>query len=93
MTATEVLKRSQEKSMLLTPLVARQQNESLSPMIERELDILIRKGKLPPIPEEVGSVYDVVITYFSLDSSLKPRLPSYEVSQPLSRTRLTETHP
>jgi hypothetical protein len=59
MTATEVLKRSQEKSMLLTPLVARQQNESLSPMIERELDILIRKGKLPPIPEEVGSVYDV----------------------------------
>jgi hypothetical protein len=60
MTATEVLKRSQEKSMLLTPLVARQQNESLSPMIERELDILIRKGKLPPIPEEVGSVYDVV---------------------------------
>jgi hypothetical protein len=35
-------------------------NESLSPMIERELDILIRKGKLPPIPEEVGSVYDVV---------------------------------
>jgi hypothetical protein len=38
MTATEVLKRSQEKSMLLTPLVARQQNESLSPMIERELD-------------------------------------------------------
>jgi hypothetical protein len=33
------------------------------------------------------------ITYFSLDSSLIPQLPSYGVSQPLSQIRLTETHP
>lgn len=51
MTATEALLRAQEKGALLGPTVGRQQSESLGPQIERELDILMRQGLLPPMPE------------------------------------------
>lgn len=54
MTATEVLERAQEKGMLLGPLAGRQMSEFLGPMVERELDILARTGRLPPMPDELA---------------------------------------
>lgn len=51
MTATEVLERAKEKGILLAPTIGRQQSEYLSPMIERELDILMQQQVLPPLPE------------------------------------------
>lgn len=53
MTATEVLARTQEKGILLAPTAARLEQEYLGPMIERELDILSRQGKLPELPAEL----------------------------------------
>lgn len=54
MTATEALLRAQEKGELLGPTVGRQQTELLSPMIERELDILSSvPGLLPEMPPEL----------------------------------------
>jgi hypothetical protein len=54
MTATEALLRAQEKGELLGPTVGRQQSELLSPMIERELDILSNvPGLLPDMPPEL----------------------------------------
>jgi hypothetical protein len=50
MTATEVMERTREKGILLAPTVGRQQSEYLGPMIERELDILVEQGLLPPMP-------------------------------------------
>lgn len=50
MTATEALIRLQEKGQLLAPAVGRQQDESLGPQIERELGILARLKRLPPLP-------------------------------------------
>ena len=50
MTATEALMRAQEKGALLGPTMGRQQSEALGPMIEREIDILQRQGKIPPLP-------------------------------------------
>ena len=50
MTATEVLERAREKGALLSPTMGRQQSESLGPMIEREIDLLMSQGKLPPMP-------------------------------------------
>jgi hypothetical protein len=64
MTATEAMIRAQEKGQLLTPTMGRHQSEGLGPMIERELDILMHAGALPPMPEaliEAGG--DVVIEY------------------------------
>lgn len=62
MTATEVLERTKEKGILLTPTVGRQQSEYLGPMIERELDVLARQGLLPPMPgvlKEAEGEYNV----------------------------------
>ena len=69
MTATEVLERVQEKGVLLAPAVGRIETELLGPMIEREIDILARAGRLPPMPAELSEaggefkiVYDNPIT-------------------------------
>lgn len=50
MTATEVLERTKEKGILLSPTIGRQQSEYLGPMTERELDLLSQQGLLPPMP-------------------------------------------
>lgn len=65
MTATEVMERAKEKGILLAPTIGRQQSEYLTPMIERELDVLGQQGLIPPMPlalkEQQGdykTVYD-----------------------------------
>lgn len=50
MTATEVMERAREKGALLAPTMGRQQSELLGPMIEREIDLLMRQGKIPALP-------------------------------------------
>lgn len=63
MTATEALIRAQEKGMLLTPTMGRQQSEAIGPQIERELDLLIRNRVIPPLPPELveaGGEYEIV---------------------------------
>jgi hypothetical protein len=50
MTATEVLERTKEKGILLAPTIGRQESEYLGPLIDRELDVLARQEKLPPMP-------------------------------------------
>ncbi len=63
MTATEVLERTREKGMLLSPTMGRQQTELLQPQIERELDIAVAQGLLPPMPPELveaGGAFEIV---------------------------------
>lgn len=63
MTATEALIRAQEKGMLLTPTMGRQQSEAIGPLIEREIDLLMFHKILPPVPEvlmEAGGEYEIV---------------------------------
>lgn len=63
MTATEALIRAQEKGMLLTPTMGRQQSEALGPLIEREIDLLIQNNVLPPLPEalvEARGEYEII---------------------------------
>jgi hypothetical protein len=65
MTATEVIERTNEKGILLAPTVGRQQSEYIDPMTERELDIIARLGRLPPMPPELreaGGDYTVMST-------------------------------
>ena len=56
MTATESMYRQQEKGALLAPTMSRQQ-ETLSVVIDREIDILLHAGvfeaELGPVPEEL----------------------------------------
>lgn len=65
MTATEALIRAQEKGQLLAPTVGRQQSELLGPLVERELDILMAAGAIPPMPaalQEAGASVKVIYT-------------------------------
>lgn len=51
MTATEVMQRTEEKLRLMGPLMGRLQSELLGPCINRVFGILLRQGKIPPVPE------------------------------------------
>lgn len=53
MTATEVLELTRLQGMLLAPSASRGETEWLSPQTERELDILLEVGDIPPPPPEM----------------------------------------
>ena len=53
MTATEVERRWQQMQKLLGPTLGRLQSDLLGPVIETTFSLLMRGGKLPPMPESV----------------------------------------
>jgi hypothetical protein len=53
MTAAEILERANEKGVFIGPVVGSHQEQKLAPMTERELGILARQGRLPPMPREL----------------------------------------
>jgi hypothetical protein len=60
MTAAEILERASEKGVFVGPVVGSHQEQKLAPMVEREIGILARQGKLPPMPPELveaGGLY------------------------------------
>jgi len=64
MTATEVSQRTEEKLRLLAPILARQHDELLRPLIDRVFGIMLRAEALPPIPE-VLSEQEINVRYSS----------------------------
>lgn len=66
MTATEALLRAQEKGQLLGPPMGRQQSTFLSPLIERELDIMSQVpgfiDDMPPELAEAGGLLNIKYT-------------------------------
>lgn len=78
MTATEVLERAREKGALLSPTMGRQESEALSPLIEREIDILAEQGYMDDMPQAlVEAEGDYEIVY---DSPLSRSMKAEEVS-------------
>lgn len=53
MTATEVIRRNEEKLSLLGPVIERQSDELLTPSLARVYQIMARDGRLPPPPREL----------------------------------------
>ena len=64
MTATEVVERVQEKSLMLGPVLGRLQSEMLDPIIERTFNILLRNGVIPP-PPSILDQKEITIEYVS----------------------------
>jgi hypothetical protein len=61
-TATQVLEKAKKEGQILTPVIGRQQSEALGPMIEREIGIAQRQGRLGPLPEaliEAAGEYEI----------------------------------
>ncbi len=53
MTATEILERKEEKLFALGPAIERQTDEFLEPSIEFTYSALLKRGLLPPAPQEL----------------------------------------
>lgn len=53
MTATEVMQRTEEQLRLLGPILGRQHNELLKPLIERVFDICFRRNLFGQVPREL----------------------------------------
>lgn len=53
MTATEIMERKEEKMLMLGPVLERQNDENLDPLIERTLGIMWELHALPPPPPEL----------------------------------------
>jgi hypothetical protein len=65
MTATQVIELVNEKGMLVAPTLGRQHSEYVGQMVEREIDLMLEQGLLPPMPpllREAGGEYEVVDT-------------------------------
>lgn len=54
MTATEVRQRTEEQLRLMSPILGRQHNELLRPLIDRVFGICLRRNLLPEAPEALG---------------------------------------
>ncbi|OGT55553.1 MAG: hypothetical protein A3E01_00290 [Gammaproteobacteria bacterium RIFCSPHIGHO2_12_FULL_63_22] len=62
MTATEVLERTREKGVLISPTMGRQQDERLGPQVEREVDLLMQQKLVSPMPlllREAGGQFQI----------------------------------
>jgi hypothetical protein len=53
MTATQVLEQVQKEGVLIAPFASRRETEKVAPIVERELDIMLRAGAIDPLPPEV----------------------------------------
>jgi len=53
MTATEVMQRVDEKTRLLAPSIGRLQSELISPIVLRAFNVLIREGRVEPLPQKL----------------------------------------
>jgi hypothetical protein len=94
MTATEVLQRTKEKALLMSPTMGRQQTELLGPMIERELTILAEDGELPDMPDELREsngeytvVYDSPLSRASRAEEAGGFMQTLEMATGLSNAR------
>ena len=64
-TATEVLARQEEKLRLMGPHLGRIQSEFLDPLIDRLFGMMVRAGKVPPVPRALADLPELKIAYVS----------------------------
>jgi len=64
-TAREINERHEEKMLQLGPVVERDEDELLDPLVNRVLKILFRRGKIPPPPARLAG-RNVKIEYISV---------------------------
>ena len=65
MTATEVVKREEEKLTMLGPMIGRFHQEALGPIIDRTFDLALRAGMIPDPPPELEGI-DLQVEYISI---------------------------
>jgi hypothetical protein len=64
-TAREIEERHEEKLLMLGPVLERQNEDLLDPLIDRTFAIMLRRGLLPPAPPEIAG-QDLKVEYISI---------------------------
>jgi hypothetical protein len=64
-TAREIEERHEEKLLMLGPVLERQNEDLLDPLIDRTFAIMLRKGQIPPPPAEVAG-QELKVEYISI---------------------------
>lgn len=80
MTATEVKQRIEEKLIMLGPVIERLHAELLDVLIDRTFDICLRRGLLPPPPEELQG-RELKVEYISLLAQAQKMIGTSAIDQ------------
>lgn len=64
-TAREIEERHEEKLLMLGPVLERQNEDLLDPLIDRTFAVMLRKGMIPPAPPEIEGT-DLKVVYVSI---------------------------
>lgn len=81
----EVEERHQEKLLMMGPVVERQQNECLGPLIDMAFDAAMEAGILPPVPEVLEG-QELKFTYTSVLAQAQRRASMAGVDRVISAT-------
>jgi hypothetical protein len=66
MTATEVQQRTEEQLRLLGPILGRQHNELLKPMVDRVFEICLKRGQFDKMPDKLSGLKKIDVQYSSM---------------------------
>lgn len=66
MTATEVQQRTEEQLRLLGPILGRQHNELLRPLVDRVFEICKKRGLFPDVPAKLAKTKKIDVQYSSM---------------------------
>lgn len=96
MTATEVMQRTEDQLRLLGPILGRQHNELLKPLIDRIFDILYRRGQLPEAPAALSGrklevQYSSMIARAQKTSELESLNRMFSIAAPIFQVDQTVT--
>lgn len=80
MTAEEVMRRHDEKMLILGPVLERLESEMLNPIIDRAFHILMSLGILPPPPEELSGM-DLNVDYISVLAQAQKMVTTSPIEQ------------
>lgn len=80
MTAREVQERREEKLLQLGTVLEQLQDELLAPLIDRVYAILLRRGDIPPPPEEIQGI-ELQVEYLSIMASAQKVLGTTQIER------------
>lgn len=79
-TAREIEERHEEKLIMLSPVTERLYDELHDPLIDRSFNIMVKRGEIPPPPQELVNV-DLKVEYISIMAQAQKAVATASIDQ------------